>query len=143
MKKIYLVAGFVFFAFFAQAQDGTTELSEKKQQDIQALKIAFISKELELNPTEAQKFWPVYNEYEQELSTALKGNNDDIIDRDEKVLNVRKKYKDRFTDILGAQRMNRMYGAEGKFRRLLIKAALQKQQMRRGLRNNNRPLRNQ
>lgn len=128
------------FTVAVKAQDAEPDLSDKKQQDIEALKVAFVSRELELTPDEAQKFWPVYNQYSKELNGLVKGN-DDILDRDEKVLNLRKRYKDQFTKILGPQRMNRMYGAEGRFRKLLIKA-LQRQQMKRGLRNN-RPLRNQ
>jgi hypothetical protein len=128
------------FTVAVKAQDAEPDLSDKKQQDIEALKVAFVSRELELTPDEAQKFWPVYNQYSKELNGLVKGN-DDILDRDEKVLNLRKRYKDQFTKILGPQRMNRMYGAEGRFRKLLIKA-LQRQQMKRALRNN-RPLRNQ
>ncbi len=142
MKKIYFIVSFLFTAATASAQDAPApELSEKKQQDIQALKIAFISKELSLTPDEAQKFWPVYNQYDQELTSVVKDNTD-VLDRDEKVLNLRKKYRDRFTGILGNQdRMNRMFNAEGSFRKLLIRRLQQRQQMRGAMRNN-RPLRN-
>jgi hypothetical protein len=59
MKKTYLILVFAMLASFASAQ--TTEqqppqVSEQKQQDIEALKVAFISKELELTPAEAEKF---------------------------------------------------------------------------------------
>lgn len=140
MKKLYMILLLGCFTVAVKAQDAEPDLSDKKQQDIEALKVAFVSRELELTPDEAQKFWPVYNQYSKELNGLVKGN-DDILDRDEKVLNLRKRYKDQFTKILGPQRMNRMYGAEGRFRKLLIKA-LQRQQMKRALRNN-RPLRNQ
>jgi hypothetical protein len=68
-------------------------------------------------------------------------NNSDVIVKEQKVLDVKKKYQGQFGKILGPQRVNRMFGAEGRFRKLLIKA-LQRQQMKRALRNN-RPLRNQ
>lgn len=120
MKKIYLIWIFVSMAGFARAQE--TEIpSEKKQQDIEALKVAFISKELDLTPEEAQKFWPVYNQYAKELRSTIK-DDVDVLDRDEKVLNLRKSYKDQFTKILGQQRMNRIFNAEGRFRQLLIKS---------------------
>lgn len=134
MKKFYLILSFVCFAVIVNAQDTAPEISEKKKQDIEALKVAFISKELELTPDEAQKFWPVYNQYEKEIAVAVKGN-DDVLDRDEKVLNIRKKYKDQFTKVLGnQQRVNQLFNAQNKFRKLLIKA-LQKRQMKRGLKN--------
>ncbi|MBC7888822.1 MAG: hypothetical protein H7Z13_13170 [Ferruginibacter sp.] len=119
MKKLYLFILFAGFIGFSQAQDDLP--SEKKQQNIEALKVAFISKELELTPDEAQKFWPLYNQYSKELKTTIK-DDVDVLDRDEKVLNLRKRYKDQFTKVLGQQRMNRIFNAEGRFRQLLIKS---------------------
>jgi hypothetical protein len=133
MKKLYLILSFVCINALAFAQDATEqEMPEKKQQDIQALKVAFITKELELTPDEAEKFWPVYNQYDKEMETASKPNPN-IIEREEKILNV--------TKVLGSQqRMNRLFNAQDKFRKLLIRA-LQQRQMKRamkrpGLRNN-------
>ncbi|MEO6230011.1 MAG: hypothetical protein ABJB11_02065 [Ferruginibacter sp.] len=134
MKKLYLVAAFLGFAFFAKAQENSG--SNKKQQDIEALKVAFISRELDLTPEEAQKFWPVYNQYSNELKGVVQ-DDQDVIDRDEKVLNLRKKYRDQFTKVLGPQRMNRLYNAEGRFRQILIKA-IKNQRLQRN--NTNRPL---
>jgi hypothetical protein len=39
-------------------------LAQDKKEKIEALKIAFITKALSLSSEEAQKFWPIYNEYE-------------------------------------------------------------------------------
>ena len=121
MKKIYLLLVLVSITGFVKAQEDSPLASEKKQQGIDALKVAFISKELELTPDEAQKFWPVYNQYAKELKTTLTHDND-ALDRDEKVLNLRKSYKDQFSKVLGQQRMNKIFNAEGRFRNLLIKS---------------------
>lgn len=50
---------------------GTTALAQNKPQPkqtgaerVQALRVAFITKRLDLTPAEAQVFWPVYNEYQ-------------------------------------------------------------------------------
>ena len=48
-------------------------------------------------------------------------NNGDVIERDEKLLNIRKKYKVQFEKILGADRANKLYNVEGEFRSVLIK----------------------
>ncbi len=118
MKKLYLIVLLIGVTFFAKAQEeGTTQ----KKQDIEALKVAFISRELELTPEEAQKFWPVYNEYSRELRTTV-SDDQDVLDRDEKVLNLRKRYRDQFTKVLGPERMNKLYNAEGKFRKVLIQS---------------------
>ena len=130
MKKLYFILALIIATSFAKAQD--EQASVKKQQDIEALKVAFISKELDLTPDEAQKFWPVYNQYSKEIK-ATRIDNPDVLDRDEKILNLRKNYKEQFTKILGPQRVNNMYNAEGRFNQLLFKA------MRRQNKLQNRP----
>lgn len=132
MRKLYFILAFISIAGFAKAQN--EQPSEKKQADIEALKVAFITKELELTPDEAQKFWPLYNQYSNELKNT-KLDNPDVLDRDEKVLNLRKSYKEQFTKILGPQRVNNMYNAEGRFHQLLFKAMRKQNQLQ------NRPVR--
>lgn len=145
MKKFYLVLLFFCATAIATAQDAATpDVSDKKQQDIEALKAAFLTKELELTPDEAKQFWPVYNQYEKEMAGAIKNRKDDnvdIIENDQKIVDIRRKYKDQFTKVLGnQQRMNRLFHAEGKFRKILIRAVQQRQMKRAlkrpGMRNN-------
>jgi len=143
MKRLYIIIVFASIINFVQAQaEQPPQVSEQKQQDIEALKVAFISKELELTPEEAQKFWPVYNQYSKELKglNIAEAGSGDVLDRDEKVLNLRKRYKDQFTKLLGPQRMNRMFGAEGRFRQILIKA-IKRQQKQRNIQPNRPQLR--
>lgn len=140
MKKLYLILIFVCASAAGFAQD---ELPS--QEKITALRVAFISKELELTPAEAEKFWPVYNEYSKELKglkLAAKSEEDvDIIENEEKVINLRKGYKERFTTVLGQQRVNRLFGVDKRFRQLLIKAY--RKQQRNGVPNRPQLRRNQ
>ena len=121
MKK-YLLILFLFTADVTRlnAQDD----DPKENAKIEALKIAFISKKLELTPDEAQKFWPVYNQYFKEMRQALKDRKDDekgdIIDDEQKVIDIRKKYREQFIKVIGQPRMNRLFHAERDFRRILI-----------------------
>ena len=107
MKKFYLLLVLVSITAFVKAQEDEIA-NKKKQQGIDALKVAFISKELALTPDEAQKFWPVYNQYAKELKNTIS--------------HIRKSYKDQFSNVLGQQRMNTIFNAEGRFRNLLIKS---------------------
>jgi hypothetical protein len=128
MKKLYIIFIFLTVSLFAKAQEEQSPVADQKQQEkIEALKVAFITKELDLTPDEAQKFWPVYNQYSKELKTTIK-DNQDVIDRDEKVVNLRKRYRDQFTKVLGSDRMNRMFNAERDFRQLLIKSLKRQRQ---------------
>lgn len=115
MKKFLLLI-LVFFAgiSYAAAQNGRSE-------KIQALKVAFITQKLNLTSAEAEKFWPVYNQYENELRTVrISNRNGDVIDNEEKVLDIRKKYKPAFEKILGPGRINDLFKAERDFRNVLI-----------------------
>lgn len=47
--------------------------SHAQREKIEVLRHSFLSKKLELSSTESEKFWPVYNEYQDKLK-ALKRN---------------------------------------------------------------------
>ena len=136
MKKFYLLLVLVSITAFVKAQDEAVN-TEKKQQGIDALKVAFISRELDLTPDEAQKFWPIYNQYAKDLKNTI-GRGTDALERDEKVLNLRKSYKEQFSNVVGQQRMNKMYNAEGRFRNLLIKSMRNQNQNQNQRPSNNR-----
>lgn len=119
MKK-YLLILFIISVFspVANAQNKNGHRTEK----IQALKIAFITQKLELTSSEAEKFWPLYNQYENEINNLHRNNaNRDVLDNEQKLLDIRKKYKPSFEKILGPQRLNTLFNAERDFRNVLIK----------------------
>ena len=112
---------------------GSTTMSyaqgSPQNERIQALKIAFITQRLQLTAAEAEKFWPIYREYDNEvkiLQVNQKGH--DVLETEEKLLNIRKKYKPGFEKVLGAERMNNVFNAEQDFRRVLIKRLKNKKQ---------------
>ncbi len=107
---IFLLLGSVSFA-----QPGP---DPKKEQKIQALYVAYITQELKLTEDEAQKFWPVHREYDNEIK-GLRAETSEL-ERQQAALNIKKKYQDRFTRILGAQRTNDFYIKDGEFRKKLI-----------------------
>lgn len=89
MKK-YLLLLIISLGSFslvkAQVEDAT-----KRADKIQALKTAFITQKLELTTVEAQKFWPVYGQYDTEMKKLLGDkSSSDVIDNEEKILNIRK-----------------------------------------------------
>ncbi|MCI2227860.1 hypothetical protein MC378_01690 [Polaribacter sp. MSW13] len=63
MKKTALLLTVLLFAsFFTNAQK-----KESKGANIKTLKIAFITEQLNLTSKEAQKFWPIYNKFDEKL----------------------------------------------------------------------------
>jgi hypothetical protein len=134
MKRIMLYISFIMAAFTAAAQapDPDEQQSNlKKEKDIEALYVAYVSQQLKLTPEEAQKFWPIHAQYNEELKAINKSNLSEI-DRDQAVLNVKKKYVGNFNKILGNERCNNFYKQDAAFRDRLrnrLKELRQKRRM--------------
>lgn len=110
-----------------RAQDGDDTRAEK----VQALKIAFITQKLQLTTDEAQKFWPIYNQYDNELKNLQLNDKDpNVIEKDQKLLNIRKKYSLAFEKVIGQQRVNKLFNAERDFRDILIRRLKNRNQQR-------------
>ena len=102
---------------------------------IEAIKVAFITKKLDLTTEEAQKFWPVYNNYQKELMELMRKRREDrqktgiapndIINADltneSKMLELKKKYKKLYLKAIPAEKVLLLYQAEREFREHLIK----------------------
>ncbi|MCB0464074.1 MAG: sensor of ECF-type sigma factor [Aequorivita sp.] len=58
MKKLIFI--FLLASIAMQAQDG-------KHEKIKALKTAYITEKLSLTSSEAEKFWPIYNKYDEKF----------------------------------------------------------------------------
>ena len=97
---------------------------QERADKIQSLEIAFISRKLNLNSEEAQSFWPVYNEYKRDIRQIAQDHKlhpeRDVIEFEQKLIDIRKKYRDRFTGVLGRDRMNKFFKAEHEFRGELL-----------------------
>lgn len=63
MKKLIIPIIAMLISVSAFAQPGGPKMRER----IKAQKVAFITERIELTPKEAQKFWPIYNAYEEQL----------------------------------------------------------------------------
>ena len=129
MKKHLLILLLALgFLFNAHAQDG---------ERLQALKIAYLTKKLDLSPEEAQRFWPIYNKYTDEIRTirqTQKQSNgaDTELGIEEKILAVRKKYNGEFTKALSAEKVNTFFRSEKDFGQI-IQRELQERRMNRQL----------
>lgn len=122
-KLIVLLVIFLNINYFCYSQ--TQEGYSKK---IDSLQIEFFTKELVLTTDESEEFWQVYNNYKNEIISVRKENEKDPIALDEKILNVRKKYKGDFKRILeDDDRVNKVYVLEKSFRDMLRNELLDRQ----------------
>ena len=138
MKKFILYIFFVFAAFTAAAQSVSedVQVNQKKEEKIKALYVAYISQQLSLTPTEAEKFWPAHIQYEADLQAINKGTLNEL-DRQQAVLNVKKKYQNNFNKIIGNERSNSFYRQDAEFRKKLVDRLKQMRQQRNNTNNNN------
>lgn len=106
----------------------------QKLSTVQTLKIAYLSKDLSLNSEEAQKFWPVYNNYSDELKKSKASTKEDVIAFEEKSLAIKKKYYLEFKKILNSEeRANKVFLSDRNFA-IFIKQELMERQRLRSLR---------
>ena len=131
MKKNSLIS--FLFSFFSLYGFSQRDVEMPERRTIESLKVAYITKQLILTPDEAQKFWPVYNMYVNELKAARKERKDDqdVLALEESVLVIRKKYKGDFKKTLMADdRVNKVLTIDRDFSNVLRKELQQRMQMR-------------
>ena len=140
LKKIFpLVLLLVSFTFYAQGE----RMREKKEQ-IKTMKVAFLTTELNLTSSEAEKFWPVYNTFDdkqfelrhQKMKSFMRRMNDESIDKmsekeasaflnqmestEEELFLLRKKFIATLKGILPATKIIQLRKSEEDFNRKLL-----------------------
>lgn len=71
MKKIFTILALIIAAGTSIDSFANTRCEEDWKEKIRSEKIAFLTMEMNITPEEAQSFWPVYNQVEQEKDAAL------------------------------------------------------------------------
>ena len=111
------------------------EKNQRSHQQIESVKIAFITQKLNLNTAEAEKFWPLYNSYQNEMRAIYKLRRDarrkqqdnpdnkvaGELDFEGRLLDTRKKYKQEFSKVLSSEKVSSFFQAEREFREQMIK----------------------
>lgn len=153
--KTILVLFFISVVGIAYSQPmgpppkGKPERQQEKKENIEAMKIAFITTKLDLTPDEAQKFWPVYNQYNDKLiemrkqrrmdDRENKKNFDELTDKEieedidadlayrQKELDMQKEYTKKLKAVLPIRKISKLYEAENQFKKVLIDKLKEKQ----------------
>lgn len=140
LKKLFpILFLFLSFNFYAQSDN----FKDKKEQ-IRAMKVAFLTSELDLTPSEAEKFWPLYNTYDDKqfefrhqkmkgYFKRMQGENldklsekdanallDQIQDNEEGLYNLRKKFMTNLKEVLPSVKILKLKKAEEDFNRKLL-----------------------
>ncbi|MBK8956537.1 MAG: periplasmic heavy metal sensor [Saprospiraceae bacterium] len=151
-----LLALFVCFVCL-QAQDGPPpgppgKGNERMIEKMESMRVAFLTNELDLTSEESAKFWPVYNEYSKKRMELRR----DIMDRkrqqrkgnlseeesekeleeqmavQEKELNLKRNYYEKFKAILPAQKLAKLEPAEKEFNHEVLRKLKERRDNRMG-----------
>jgi len=136
MKKFVLIV----FALLSTANMISQEEDKDAQRErIKALKVAFFTQELNLNDKLAEKFWPIYNEYESKKRELHKrehielkniecvdedaANNllDEFLSVESEEYKIKKQLFKDLKQIISAKDIIRLHKLEDEFHKKLIK----------------------
>ena len=141
MKRTFFIL-LVSLTFASTAQDVVedTQPDVTVKDKIKAARVGLITQRLNLTPDQAEKFWPLYNEFDQKRADVRKPyrdaqkdinpNNPDpkqqqaLVDMGIKVkqdeLNLEKEYSAKMMNVITAQQMLNLRKAEHDFRNIII-----------------------
>ena len=130
----------ISFSFYAQ-----NNKDDDKREKVKAYKVSFLTTELELSSTEAEKFWPIYNAYDDKqfelrhdkMKTLMRKLDDDNLNSlsekdaaallsqmestDKELYLLRDKYNTSLKKILTAKKILKLKKSEDDFNRKLLK----------------------
>src|SRR6187455_611384 len=103
MKKLLLILTLALLAgFSSKAQGNEYDKIRDKMRE-------FIQKRLDLTRNEAERFTPVFIRYFHEWKQTLQETKGDILIRQQKIVDLRIRYRTEFRDIIGEKRSNAVY----------------------------------
>lgn len=136
MKRVFSIL--LIFLFLAKGQ---TVFAQPGKDKVEALRIAYITEKVELTSHEAEKFWPVYNEYNDKIKAIRRNMRKSYRDRSENMsekeaeqlylifiqskqaeADVHRQYNEKLKGIIGAKKMVKLHVAEEEFRRKVMEA---------------------
>ena len=147
IKFIYPLV-FLLISTLSFAQD-----YKEKREKVKALKVAFITEKLELTTEEAQKFWPIYNAFDEKQAELRHEKMRGILDRfkpgnvenlsekeasalliqmekiEEDLFNLRRKFIKDLQGVVSAKKIIKLKKAEEDFNRELLKQMREKRKV--------------
>lgn len=116
---------------------------EERMERLETAKIGFLTQRIDLSSREAEKFWPVYNQYQNELKDFSKQRKADLqkgdglsatdkidmqLDMESKLLELKKRYTREFAKVLPPEKIVKLFQAERDFKNELIKELRERKQ---------------
>lgn len=127
-----------FILFLMSIQFGFGQENDTRKEKIKSLKIAFISQKLSLTSDEAEKFWPIYNKYdekimllkEEQLKLKLQNRNltgeealkkiEEAEQKEAEIMALKKKMRAELIPVITAEKVLKLEQLEHEFHRKLL-----------------------
>lgn len=133
MKKFLLIASLAalpLLSLIAQPPE--------RKEALQALFAAFVTRQLNLTPEDAQRFWPVYNQYDAESRKLRQDNKDgDELILQQKQLDLKKKYKPEFLKAISNDQFNKLLTIDKDWKDKLRQELERRKELRQDRKNGN------
>ncbi|GGH76017.1 hypothetical protein [Phaeocystidibacter marisrubri] len=132
-------------AFLLPLYGHAQEPDDRGRERIDAMRIAYITEQVDFSTEEAQKFWPLHNEFEAKMEVIRRErhaimerrmrnpeltNADEeelaeemltMFELDQRELNLKKEYHTKYLSVLSPKKVALLYMAQEKFKRELIR----------------------
>jgi len=131
MKKILLILSFLFSflsVINAQPDNNDDKIRDKMRE--------YIQQRMKMTKSEAERFAPVFIRYFKDWRNALKENRTDRLILQQKIVDLRIRYRNEFKEIIGEQRSNEVYRQQEIFIQELKDIKRERLDNRRGPRTN-------
>jgi hypothetical protein len=125
MKKIFYTALFCFSLHVSFAQDDGPGAGKLKERMVE-----FIQKKLGLNKSEAERFQPMFMDYLRQLRNAKQESKGDRLVLQQKVVDLRLRFRDQVKPVIGEKRSNDVFTYEKEFVDKVIEANKERLQER-------------
>ena len=120
---------FCLVLFGTSAANAQPKNKKQNRDALMSMKVGYLTKELSLTPDEAEKFWPMYNEYTEKKSTLSKKTKDDgeyekmlddMMVKDQQKLEIIREFQEKLKTILPAEKIVKLFEAEKNFKKMLL-----------------------
>jgi hypothetical protein len=132
MKLLNKIQRLAAAALFIILMSTGLNAQANQREKVESMRIAFITHRLNLTPVESKQFWPIYNSYRHDLTTLRRNfypmddGTDPHLDADkqlefeQKKIDLKRRYKPEFEQVLGKEKLNLLVGAEEDFKKMLV-----------------------
>ncbi len=137
IKKVNAIILFLLFSMASYAQGPNRNYDKDK---LESARVAYITNRIDLKPEQAEKFWPLYNQYQEERSKMMeeisslnqKANTtisdaeaknvvNSRLERQQQMLDIEKKFMTEVQEVISSSQAVKLHGINRQFTRHLYR----------------------